>query len=289
MRPLLRPVLLVVGTMTLAVALTIAATGLLGGTDARTPTSPSSAGRAGPAGVDPAALRDRDNLIGTLQARLRSTPKDQRSWSTLALAYVEQARVTADPTYYGKAGAALARARALAPHDSVMYAATATLEAARHDFTPALRDSGRALAGQPLQRRRRGHPCRRPHRAGPVRRGTAGSAPSRRPRPRPLDVRPALLPGRAARRPARGRPTDAAVAAGSPAPARRRTPSRPSTSASWPAPPASRRSPRTTTGTRWTPTRRTCPRWPASPASRWPGATWRPRCATTPAWCSGSR
>ncbi len=149
MRPLLRPVLLVVGTMTLAVALTIAATGLLGGTDARTPTSPSSAGRAGPAGVDPAALRDRDNLIGTLQARLRSTPKDQRSWSTLALAYVEQARVTADPTYYGKAGAALARARALAPHDSVMYAATATLEAARHEFTQALRDSGRALQVNP--------------------------------------------------------------------------------------------------------------------------------------------
>ena len=148
MRPLLRPVLLVAGAMTLAVVITLGATGLLGGTDAPAAPPRPIAGRATP-GLDPAALRDADNLIGTLQARLRATPKDQRSWSTLALAYVEQARVTADPTYYPKADAALAKARGLAPTDSVMFAATATLKTARHQFTRALQDSKRALRVNP--------------------------------------------------------------------------------------------------------------------------------------------
>ncbi len=137
MRPLLRPVLLVAGAMALAVVLTLGATGLLGGTGSPGTTPPPVAGRAAP-GLDPAALRDADNLIPTLQARLRTTPKDHRSWSTLALAYVEQARVTADPTYYAKADAALAQARALAPGDSVMLTAQATLAAARHEFSRPL-------------------------------------------------------------------------------------------------------------------------------------------------------
>jgi tetratricopeptide (TPR) repeat protein len=149
MRPLLRPVLVIASAVALAGVLTLGATGLLGGTDPDATRSASVAGRAAPTGLDPAALRDANDPIGALQARLRVTPKDHRSWSTLALAYVEQARVTADPTYYGKADEALAKARALAPHDSVMYAATATLAAARHEFTRALRDSGRALEVNP--------------------------------------------------------------------------------------------------------------------------------------------
>ena len=66
------------------------------------------------------------------------------------MAYVEQARITADPTYYAKADQALARAAALAPHDSVMLTARATLAAARHDFTAALHvDRRRAGASTP--------------------------------------------------------------------------------------------------------------------------------------------
>ena len=148
MRPLLRPMLLVAGAMALAVALTLGAAGLLGGRADPEATPPPVAGRAAPA-LDPAALRDADNLIPTLQARLKATPKDHRSWSTLALAYVEQARVTADPTYYAKADAALAEASTLAPGDSVMLTATATLAAARHEFTRALRDTAAALRVNP--------------------------------------------------------------------------------------------------------------------------------------------
>lgn len=149
MRPLLRPVLLVAGALALAVVLTLVATGLLGGTSGSPAAPPRVAVRTAGAGVDPAVLHDSRDLIGSLQARLRTVPKDHRSWSTLALAYVEQARVTADPTYYAKADAALARARALAPHDSVMYTAAATLEAARHEFTRALHDTTRALDVNP--------------------------------------------------------------------------------------------------------------------------------------------
>ena len=148
MRPLLRPVLLVTAALVLAVAVTLGATGLLG--DRSTPGDDLSAarvaGRAAPA-LDPAAVAGVSpaDLVGTLQARLRRTPKDHRAWSTLSMAYVEQARITADPTYYAKADQALGRAAALAPDDSVMLTARATLAAARHDFTAALHSTGAAL------------------------------------------------------------------------------------------------------------------------------------------------
>src|SRR4051794_1708490 len=38
-----------------------------------------------------------------LQDRLRRLPKDHTAWAELGLAYVQQARLTADPTYYPKA------------------------------------------------------------------------------------------------------------------------------------------------------------------------------------------
>ena len=77
------------------------------------------------------------------------TPKDHRAWSNLALAYVEQARITADPTYYPKAQRALARAARLAPRDSVMLTARATLQAARHEFQQSLRSADLALRANP--------------------------------------------------------------------------------------------------------------------------------------------
>ena len=147
MRPLLRPVLLVASALGLAGVVTVAATGLLGGASSDAPTT-SVAGLAAP-GIDPAALAGGTDPIATLQARLRTTPKDHRSWSTLALAYVEQARITADPTYYGKADKAVARAAALAPHDSVLLTARATLAAAWHQFSQSLALTRRALTVNP--------------------------------------------------------------------------------------------------------------------------------------------
>ncbi|HXJ64790.1 MAG TPA: hypothetical protein VNN79_13630, partial [Actinomycetota bacterium] len=77
--------------------------------------------------------------IASLQARLKSLPEDAQSWATLGLAYVQEARVTADPSYYPKAEGALRRSLRLQPKDN--FAADTgegALAAARHDFTGAL-------------------------------------------------------------------------------------------------------------------------------------------------------
>ena len=148
MRPLLRPVLLVITALSLAVLVTIGAAGLPGDDPTPRPVPAPAAARPAP-GIDPAALADRTNVVATLQARLRSTPKDHRAWSNLALAYVEKARTTADPTYYRKADSALARAQKLAPGDSVLLTARGALAAARHDFRAALRASDAALRVNP--------------------------------------------------------------------------------------------------------------------------------------------
>src|SRR5688572_8191004 len=99
--------MLVTSALTLAAALTFAAAVTMGGTD-----TPSAQGLTGPGvvngRVEPTSLGrlaagDPAGQITSLRSRLRVTPRDHRSWSTLALAYVEQARVTADPTYYRRA------------------------------------------------------------------------------------------------------------------------------------------------------------------------------------------
>ncbi len=142
-----RPLLLGAVAIVLAAGITAAVAVTGGGTPAPS-SGPSTAGRVAP-GIDPAAVADPAGQVAALQARLRVTPKDQRAWSTLALAYVEQARITADPTYYGKADKALARAAALAPDDSVLFTAGATLAAARHQFGDALAAADKALSINP--------------------------------------------------------------------------------------------------------------------------------------------
>ncbi len=148
MRPLLRPLLLTSSALGLAVLVTVGAAGLPGDDPTPRPVPAPAAARPTP-GIDPAALADRTNVVATLQARLTTTPEDHRSWSTLAMAYVEKARTTADPTYYRKADQALARAAQLAPGDSVMLTARGALAAARHDFRAALRASDAALQVNP--------------------------------------------------------------------------------------------------------------------------------------------
>jgi tetratricopeptide (TPR) repeat protein len=87
--------------------------------------------------------------IETLQTHLGVQPNDERSWAGLGVAYVEQARVTLNPTYYPKAQTALDRALALAPADDAAHAGLAALDSARHDFRGALAEADRALAVNP--------------------------------------------------------------------------------------------------------------------------------------------
>jgi tetratricopeptide (TPR) repeat protein len=87
--------------------------------------------------------------IETLQTHLAAQPTDERSWAGLGVAYVEQARITLNPTYYPKAQTALSRALALAPDDDAAHAGLAALDSARHDFGGALAQADRALAVNP--------------------------------------------------------------------------------------------------------------------------------------------
>jgi tetratricopeptide (TPR) repeat protein len=79
-----------------------------------------------------------DSLISGLQARLKTTPEDYVSWATLGLAYVQQAKVTVDPTYYPKAGGALAESQKINDTDNYLaYLGLSALASARHDFAGA--------------------------------------------------------------------------------------------------------------------------------------------------------
>ncbi|MBC6468823.1 hypothetical protein HKK74_25500 [Actinomadura alba] len=85
--------------------------------------------------------------VTRLQRHLSAQPRDATAWAALGLAYVEQARVTADPSYYPKAEGALDRSLSVRPGDNAAaLGGKAALAAARHDFPFALRLAGEALA-----------------------------------------------------------------------------------------------------------------------------------------------
>ncbi|CAA9329377.1 MAG: FIG00666655: hypothetical protein [uncultured Friedmanniella sp.] len=85
--------------------------------------------------------------VEALQRDLDRVPGDWTAWSALGLAYVEQARVTADPTLYSRAEGAFARSLQLRPEDNdAALTGQATLAAARHDFADALALTDRSLA-----------------------------------------------------------------------------------------------------------------------------------------------
>lgn len=94
--------------------------------------------------------RDGERQLAALQDRLRRVPKDYNAWASLGLAYVQQARITADPSYYPKADGALARSLQIEPKDNYLallgQGATA---AARHDFAAALGLAQRAAVINP--------------------------------------------------------------------------------------------------------------------------------------------
>jgi tetratricopeptide (TPR) repeat protein len=77
--------------------------------------------------------------IASLQDRLQVLPKDWNAWATLGMAYVQQARVTADPSYYPKAEGALNRSLQVQPKGNFQaLTGLGALASARHDFSGAL-------------------------------------------------------------------------------------------------------------------------------------------------------
>ncbi|MFJ8178134.1 tetratricopeptide repeat protein [Streptomyces sp. NPDC094469] len=128
----------------LAIALTGGAIALGASGKGGAPVAASSA-------VSPAMLAsgDLDTTIASLQAHLRTQPKDSDSWATLGLAYVEQARTKGDPSRYPQAEKSLARALRITPGNDQALAGQAALAAARHQFAQALTYADRALAQNP--------------------------------------------------------------------------------------------------------------------------------------------
>jgi tetratricopeptide (TPR) repeat protein len=138
-----RPLVLIAGAVALVLGLTAVATAMRAsapGVD-RSAVEPAAANRG--RANDPAAL------VASLQATLRAHRGDAQGWAALGFAYVEQARITADPTYYPKAAQALAHASRLAPHAALTLSGQATLAAARHEFGDALRLADEAVAADP--------------------------------------------------------------------------------------------------------------------------------------------
>ncbi len=130
------------------------AAGGLGLLDRRSPSSatgprPKAGGLAGVDTASPVRGAASGSVAG-LQARLRRVPGDFVAWASLGLAYVDQARVTGDPTYYPKAEGALARSLALDTDDNFVAAAgMAALSSGRHDFAGARQWAERGLAINP--------------------------------------------------------------------------------------------------------------------------------------------
>jgi tetratricopeptide (TPR) repeat protein len=87
--------------------------------------------------------------IAGLQNRLKRLPGDYEGWAQLGADYVQQARITADPSYYPKAEQALARAAALAPGDFAGLTGQASLAAGRHEFAQAVLLARQAIAANP--------------------------------------------------------------------------------------------------------------------------------------------
>ena len=113
----------------------------------------TAAGASGDAFLIPSSgAASLDAAIASLESRLEAAPEDWQASAALGIAYVQQARVTADPSAYPIAQAALRRSLALRPNDNAdALIGLGTLAAARHDFASALRWGRRAVRTAPLR------------------------------------------------------------------------------------------------------------------------------------------
>jgi tetratricopeptide (TPR) repeat protein len=90
-----------------------------------------------------------DQVIWDYQERVRQSPDDVQSYAVLGAAYVQKARDTGDPAYYGKAEAVFGQARRRDPENIEALIGAGTLANARHQFREALRIGEQARAINP--------------------------------------------------------------------------------------------------------------------------------------------
>ena len=142
---LLRPKLFLGGSLAVAATLTagLLLTGSTTGPTGATPPKPVQATVV--AATDPLTKG-----IAGLQDTLRREPTDDQSRAALGAAYLQQARLTADPSYYAKAQTALATSLRLHPvGNGAALLGQATLAAGQHEFARALELANQAIALNP--------------------------------------------------------------------------------------------------------------------------------------------
>jgi tetratricopeptide (TPR) repeat protein len=125
----------------LALALAVVAVGAVFG---RTP-APTAATSSGDPGVDRL-----QQAISQAQQRLRRLPGDWQTWAQLSLAYLEESRITADPSWYAKAQDAAQQSLAVKPDQNPLaQVAQGALANARHDFATAQRMASTVVTADP--------------------------------------------------------------------------------------------------------------------------------------------
>jgi tetratricopeptide (TPR) repeat protein len=120
------------------------------GGERRTVAPPVRGGATAQLSLTGSSASSIDALTSRLQSHLRAQPKDARSWAVLGAAYVEQARVSGDASFYPKAEGALDRSLGISPtnNDSAL-AGLGALAAGRHDFSRARQYAEQAIAVNP--------------------------------------------------------------------------------------------------------------------------------------------
>ena len=91
-----------------------------------------------PVVLAPVAGGSLDATIASLQQHLQASPNDADALAKLGIAYVTQARVTADPSWYLKAQGVLDEATSIDDTNVTALLGEGTLALARHDFAGAL-------------------------------------------------------------------------------------------------------------------------------------------------------
>jgi len=79
-----------------------------------------------------------DKTLTQLQDGLKVKPDDAGAYAQLGSVYMQKARETGDPTYYGKAEGAVKKSLGLAPDNLLATVVMGGLQMARHDFESAL-------------------------------------------------------------------------------------------------------------------------------------------------------
>lgn len=135
-----------VAVVALATALLLGAGAVLGGRPGAPPAT-TGATTAGTATAGPDRLA---TAIEQAQQRLRRVPGDHHSWATLGLAYLERARITAEPGWFDRAEGALRRSLAeQGDRNPAALTGLGALATARHDFAGARELARRVVRDHP--------------------------------------------------------------------------------------------------------------------------------------------